>query len=194
MEENSVAKKQSVIDKCEACNIGKSEMIQSGQVKSAQNETNEKRKISNRIEDMKNKHNERMDNAVKFSKEISSYLRYLAITVLGVIWLLVEKDEYKLDGLLHNFYAQVIIISSLLVLLLDLVHPIMHVIVNLLYANLKLKKPLSYVENPRKTEYVATDFPKIVVKIEWGIWFAKILNLMVALSFFIGCLLSKMFS
>lgn len=52
-----------------------------------------------------------MKNAVLFSDRISTYIRYLAITGLGLIWLLVEKGEYKLDELLHNHYAQVIIIS-----------------------------------------------------------------------------------
>ena len=90
-----------------------------------------------------------MKNAVLFSDRISTYIRYLAITGLGLIWLLVEKGEYKLDELLHNYYAQVIIISCLLVLLLELTHLILNVIVNLLYASCRLKKPLSYVSNPK---------------------------------------------
>ena len=65
----------------------------------------------NNIQDIRKKYNERMKNAVLFSDRISTYIRYLAITGLGLIWLLVEKGEYKLDELLHNHYAQVIIIS-----------------------------------------------------------------------------------
>ena len=68
------------------------------------------------------------------------------------------------------------------------------VIVNLLYASYRLKKPLSYVASPKRTEYVATDFPKAIIKVEWGLWFAKILCLIVALFFFVCCLLVKMFS
>lgn len=45
----------------------------------------------NNIQDIKNKHKERMKNAVLFSDRISTYIRYLAITGLGLIWLLVEK-------------------------------------------------------------------------------------------------------
>ena len=56
----------------------------------------------NNIQDIKNKHKERMKNAVLFSDRISTYIRYLSITGLGLIWLLVEKGEYKLDELLHN--------------------------------------------------------------------------------------------
>ena len=48
--------------------------------------------------------------------------------------------------------------------------------------------------NPKRTEYVATDFPKAIIKVEWGLWFAKILCLIVALIFFVFCLLVKMFS
>ena len=149
--------------------------------------------MTNRIEDIKNKHNERMDDAVSFSNKISGYIRYLAITGLGLIWLLVEKNEYKLDTLLHNTYAQTMIIAYLLTLILELVHLIMNVIVNLLYANSRLRKPLSYVAKPRKTQYVATKFPKIIVKIEWTIWFVKIICLMIALLVFVCCLLYKMF-
>lgn len=47
----------------------------------------------NNIQDIKNKHKERMKNAVLFSDRISTYIRYLAITGLGLIWLLVEKGE-----------------------------------------------------------------------------------------------------
>ena len=65
----------------------------------------------NNIQDIRKKYNERMKNAVLFSDRISTYIRYLAITGLGLIWLLVEKGEYKLDELLHNHYAQVIIID-----------------------------------------------------------------------------------
>ena len=148
----------------------------------------------NNIQDIKNKHKERMKNAVLFSDRISTYIRYLAITGLGLMWLLVEKGEYKLDELLHNHYAQVIIISCLLVILLELTHLILNVIVNLLYASYRLKKPLSYVVSPKRTEYVATDFPKAIIKVEWGLWFAKILCLIVALIFFVFCLLVKMFS
>lgn len=118
----------------------------------------------------------------------------MSITGLGLIWLLVEKGEYELDELLHNYYAQVIIISCLLVLLLELTHLILNVIVNLLYASCRLKKPLSYVASPKRTEYVATDFPKAIIKVELGLWFAKILCLIVALIFFVFCLLVKMFS
>lgn len=149
--------------------------------------------MTNRIEDIKNKRDERMNDAIFFSNRISGYIRYLAITGLGLIWLLVERNEYKLDELLHNHYAQIIIISCLLTLFLELVHLIMNVIVNLLYANSRLRKPLSYVARPRKTQYVATKFPKVIVKIEWTIWFVKIICLMVALLVFVGCLLYKMF-
>ena len=148
----------------------------------------------NNIQDIRKKYNERMKNAVLFSDRISTYIRYLAITGLGLIWLLVEKGEYKLDELLHNHYAQVIIISCLLVILLELTHLILNVIVNLLYASYRLKKPLSYVASPKRTEYVATDFPKAIIKVEWGLWFAKILCLIVVLIFFVFCLLVKMFS
>ena len=147
----------------------------------------------NRIEDIKNKRNERMDDAAFFSDKISGYIRYLAITGLGLIWLLIEKNEYKLDTLLHNPYAQIMIISCLLTLILELVHLIMNVIVNLLYANSRLRKPLSYVAKPRKTQYVATKFPKVIVKIEWTIWFVKIICLIIALLVFVCCLLYKMF-
>ena len=41
----------------------------------------------NNIQDIKNKHKERMKNAVLFSDRISTYIRYLAITGLGLIWL-----------------------------------------------------------------------------------------------------------
>ena len=54
----------------------------------------------NNIQDIRKKYNERMKNAVLFSDRISTYIRYLAITGLGLIWLLVEKGEYKLDELL----------------------------------------------------------------------------------------------
>ena len=37
-------------------------------------------------------------------------------------------------------------------------------------------------------------FPKAIIKVEWGLWFAKILCLIVALIFFVFCLLVKMFS
>lgn len=53
----------------------------------------------NNIQDIRKKFNERMKNAVLFSDRISTYIRYLAITGLGLIWLLVEKGEYKLDEL-----------------------------------------------------------------------------------------------
>lgn len=151
------------------------------------------KKITNSCQDIKNKHKVRIDNAVMFSDKISLYIRYLAITGLGLIWLLVEGKEYELDALLHNPYAQIIIISCLLTLILELVHLIMNVIVNLLYANSRLRKPLSYVAKPRKTQYVATKFPRSIVKIEWTIWFVKIICLMVALLVFICCLLYKMF-
>lgn len=147
----------------------------------------------NNIQDIKNKHKERMKNAVLFSDRISTYIRYLAITGLGLIWLLVEKNEYKLDALLHNPYAQIMIFLCLLTLILELVHLIMNVIVNLLYASSRLRKPLPYVAKPRKTQYVATKFPKIIVKIEWTIWFVKIICLMIALLVFVCCLLYKMF-
>lgn len=156
------------------------------------NDMSGRRRI-NRIEDIKDVRKKRMGDAVRYSDKISLYIRYLAITGLGLIWLLVEKNEYKLDALLHNLYAQIMIILCLLTLILELVHLIMNVIVNLLYANSRLRKPLSYVAKPRKTQYVATKFPKIIVKIEWTIWFVKIICLMIALLVFVCCLLYKMF-
>ena len=41
--------------------------------------------MTNRIEDIKNKRDERMNDAVFFSNRISGYIRYLAITGLGLI-------------------------------------------------------------------------------------------------------------
>lgn len=151
------------------------------------------RKRINRIEDIKDVRKKRMGDAVRYSDKISLYIRYLAITGLGLIWLLIERNEYKLDELLHNLYAQLIIIPCLLTLFFELVHLVMNVVVNLLYANSRLRKPLSYVVKPRKTQYVATKFPKIIVKIEWTIWFVKIICLMIALLVFVCCLLYKMF-
>lgn len=144
--------------------------------------------MTNRIKDIRNRHNERMERAVKFSEKLSVYIRYLAVTGLGIIWLLVQSGEHSLNDLLHNHWIQAMIVLCLLVLLLGLCHLTMNVIVNLLYANCKLKKPLSYSMSPRKTEYVATKFPKWVIKTEWIIWFGKIICLLSALVIFILCL------
>lgn len=174
-------------------NMIKTKEVQTTQMDSVNTDTNEKKKIINRIKDIKDIHNKRMDTAIEYSDKISLYIRYLAITGLGLIWLLVEKNQYKMDTLLHNHYAQIMLISCLLTLILELVHLIMNVVVNLLYANSRLRKPLSYVARPRKTQHVATKYPRIIVKIQWAIWFVKIICLMVALLVFVCCLLYKMF-
>ena len=107
-----------------------------------------------------------MARAVEFSGKISSFTRYLAITSLALVWMLVESKIIGLRELLQDVRVQILIILCLLVLLFELVHLLLNVVVNLIDANAKLTKPLSYVKKQKKTEVVATTFPKSVIKIE----------------------------
>lgn len=149
--------------------------------------------IISRIRDIRNKHEERMARAVEFSGKISSFTRYLAITSLALVWMLVESKIIGLRELLQDVRVQILIILCLLVLLFELVHLLLNVVVNLIYANAKLTKPLSYVKKQKKTEVVATTFPKSVIKIEWWIWGIKVMCLMVAFITFCYLLLDIMF-
>lgn len=98
----------------------------------------------NRIRDIRNKHEERMARAVEFSGKISSFTRYLAITGLALVWMLIESKIIGLRELLLDLRVQILIISCLLVLLFELVHLLLNVVVNLIYANAKLTKPCNY--------------------------------------------------